>query len=206
MAKPAITKRAVKAAALTYAELDTNFQNLADATVTITGGSTAVTSDLNGNISLVAGTNVTITGDNSAKTITINSSAGSGTVNNGSSGRFAFYPSAGTTVDDTSTLSVVSGIVTMGSNLNLNGNYLSSGGVGNILVDDDIQFNTGEGPFVASGGQLLCRGGDITLQVTNNPGLELKGITTGTPSNTSTPTGYVKLIINSSTRYIPYYT
>ena len=36
MAKPAITKRAVKAAALTYAELDTNFQNLADATVTVT--------------------------------------------------------------------------------------------------------------------------------------------------------------------------
>jgi hypothetical protein len=71
MAKPAITKRAVKAAALTYAELDTNFQNLADATLTLTGGSTAVSADLNGNITLVAGTGVTITGDNSAKTITI---------------------------------------------------------------------------------------------------------------------------------------
>jgi hypothetical protein len=71
MAKPAITKRAVKAAALTYAELDTNFQNLADATLSLTGGSTAVTADLNGNITLVAGTGVTITGDNSAKTITI---------------------------------------------------------------------------------------------------------------------------------------
>jgi hypothetical protein len=77
MAKPAITKRATKAAALTYAELDTNFQNLADATVSITGGSTAVTADLNGNITLVAGTNVTITGNNTAKTITINSSGGS---------------------------------------------------------------------------------------------------------------------------------
>jgi hypothetical protein len=71
MAKPAITKRAVKAAALTYAELDTNFQNLADATLSLTGGSTAVIADLNGNITLVAGTGVTITGDNSAKTITI---------------------------------------------------------------------------------------------------------------------------------------
>jgi hypothetical protein len=71
MAKPTITKRAVKAAALTYAELDTNFQNLADATLTLTGGSTAVTADLNGTITLVAGTGVTITGDNSAKTITI---------------------------------------------------------------------------------------------------------------------------------------
>ena len=81
MAKPAITKRAVKAAALTYAELDTNFQNLADATVSITGGSTAVTADLNGNITLVAGTNVTITGDNTAKTITITSSGGTGLTN-----------------------------------------------------------------------------------------------------------------------------
>lgn len=78
MAKPAITKRAVKAAALTYAELDTNFQNLADATITVTAGSggTAVTSDLNGNITLVAGTNVTLTGNNTAKTVTINSSGG----------------------------------------------------------------------------------------------------------------------------------
>jgi hypothetical protein len=75
MAKPAITKRAVKAAALTYAELDTNFQNLADATLSLTGGSTAVTADLNGNITLVAGTGVTITGDNSAKTITISNAS-----------------------------------------------------------------------------------------------------------------------------------
>lgn len=78
MAKPAITKRAVKAAALTYSELDTNFQNLADATISLTAGSggTQVTSDLNGNITLVAGTNVTLTGDNTAKTVTINSSGG----------------------------------------------------------------------------------------------------------------------------------
>ena len=78
MTKPSITKRAVKDAALTYAELDQNFQNLADATVTITAGTggTAVTADLNGTITLVAGTNVTLTGDNTAKTITINSSGG----------------------------------------------------------------------------------------------------------------------------------
>jgi len=74
MAKPAITKRSVKGAALTYAELDTNFQNLADATVSITAGTggTQVTSDLNGNITLVAGTNVTFTGNNTTKEITIN--------------------------------------------------------------------------------------------------------------------------------------
>jgi hypothetical protein len=77
MAKPSITKRSVKAAALTYAELDTNFQNLADATVSLTAGTggTAVASDLNGNITLVAGTGITLSGDNTAKTVTINSSS-----------------------------------------------------------------------------------------------------------------------------------
>ena len=64
MAKPTITTRASKGAALTYTELDTNFSNIKDATITITGGATAVTADLNGTITLVAGTNVTITGNN----------------------------------------------------------------------------------------------------------------------------------------------
>jgi len=78
MAKPSITKRLSKGAALNYTELDNNFQNLADATITLRAGTggTNVTADLNGNITLVAGTNVTLTGDNTAKTITINSSAG----------------------------------------------------------------------------------------------------------------------------------
>jgi hypothetical protein len=74
MAKPVIIKRQVKAAALTFTELDTNFQNLRDATVTLTAGTggTNVVSDLNGTITLVAGTGITLTGDNTAKTITIN--------------------------------------------------------------------------------------------------------------------------------------
>ena len=101
MAKPAITKRVTKAAALSYSELDTNFQNLADATITLTAGSggTAVVSDLNGNITLVAGTGVTLTGNNTAKTITINT-AGTGTVNSGVDKRIPFYSGTGTTLDD----------------------------------------------------------------------------------------------------------
>lgn len=83
MTKPAITKRSVKGAALTYNELDTNFQNLQDATVSITAGSggTQVTSDLNGNITLVAGTGVSLSGDNTAKTITITSTTTGGVTN-----------------------------------------------------------------------------------------------------------------------------
>lgn len=75
MTKPVITFRNVKGTFLTFTELDTNFTNLRDATITLqahTGG-TNVVSDLNGVITLVAGTGVTITGDNTAKTITINS-------------------------------------------------------------------------------------------------------------------------------------
>jgi hypothetical protein len=73
MTKPAITKRSVKGAALTYAELDTNFQNLDDATITLQAGTggTNVVSDLNGVITLVAGNNITLAGNNTAKTLTI---------------------------------------------------------------------------------------------------------------------------------------
>ena len=82
MAKPAITKRVTKGSALTYAELDTNFDNLRDATVSLTAGTggTAVVSDLNGNITLVAGTGISLSGDNTAKTLTVtNSSPGGNT-------------------------------------------------------------------------------------------------------------------------------
>jgi hypothetical protein len=80
MTKPAITKYSVKGSPLTTSELDTNFQNIVDATVSVTAGSggTQVTSDLNGNITLVAGSGITLAGNNTAKTITITSSGGGG--------------------------------------------------------------------------------------------------------------------------------
>lgn len=210
MPKPSITKRTVKGAALTYSELDTNFQNLADATVTITGGSTAVTADLNGNITLAAGSNVTITGNNTTKTITISSTAsgGSGTVSNGTSGNFAYYPSTGTTVDDTEALKLVGSNVTLGSGIDfdLNGRVLKSTNT-NIRMGDDALFQDGEGPVVAGAGTLLCRGGNIQLQYTGDPGLVLQGaIVNQTPSNTSTPAAWLKITVNGSTRYIPLYT
>ena len=78
MAKPSITLRADTAPyPVTFDQLDQNFTNLRDATVSITAGTggTEITTDLNGNITLVAGTNISLTGDNTAKTITINSTA-----------------------------------------------------------------------------------------------------------------------------------
>ena len=60
MAKPAITKRAVKAAALTYAELDTNFQNIVDSTISVAGDSgTTQSLDLNDTLTVSGGTGLT---------------------------------------------------------------------------------------------------------------------------------------------------
>jgi len=143
MAKPAITKRAVKAAALTYAELDTNFQNLADATVSITAGTggTQVTADLNGNITLVAGTNVTISGDNTAKTITINSSGG-GDLN----------------VNTITVGNNVSGQVLIQNASNNSGIQLSSNGGGSITF-----YDAGNCLFQASGELSITATNGITL-------------------------------------------
>ena len=83
MTKPAITFKNIKTTPLTQAELDTNFENLRDATFTLTAdtGGTPVVSDLNGVITLVAGAGVTLTGDNGAKTITIDAGAANLTSN-----------------------------------------------------------------------------------------------------------------------------
>lgn len=73
MPKPIITNRVTQGTALTYAQLDTNFSNLQDATFTLKAGTggTDVVSELNGTVTLVAGSGVTLTGNNTAKTVTI---------------------------------------------------------------------------------------------------------------------------------------
>ncbi len=60
MAKPSVTLRSTKASALTYAELDTNFTNLRDATISVTDGSNTAILDLNDTLT-VEGTNITVT-------------------------------------------------------------------------------------------------------------------------------------------------
>ena len=140
MAKPSITKRSTKGAALTYTELDNNFDNLKDATITLTAGTagTAVTADLNGNITLVAGTGVTLAGDNTAKTITITASGGS------SSNAFATIAVAGQSnveADSTTdTLTLVAGTgITLTTNASSDTvtitNSVGSGWVGTAASD-----------------------------------------------------------------------
>lgn len=184
MAKPSVTTRTTKGAALTYSELDANFTNLRDATLTLTAGTggTAVTADLNGTITLVAGTNITLTGDNSAKTITITATGTSGLAIDGTSGDYE-----------------------CAADIDLNGYVIRSSST-NIQVSDDILFPDGTGPFVSGSGTLLCRvgtGGTIEFQGNN---IKFSSVNTGTPGNTTAPTHWMQVVVNNYTRYIPLYT
>jgi hypothetical protein len=140
MAKPTITKRSTKGAALTYTELDNNFDNLKDATITLTAGTagTAVTTDLNGNITLVAGTGITLAGNNTSKTITITASGGS------SSNAFATIAVAGqSNVEADSTTDTLTLVAGTGITLTTNAtsdtvtitNSVGSGWVGTAASD-----------------------------------------------------------------------
>ena len=148
MTKPSITKRSVKGAALTYNELDDNFQNLKDATLTITAGSggTAVVADLNGTITLVAGTGISFTGDNSAKTITVTSSAGISNV-----------------VEDTTPQ--------LGGNLDVNGHILTSTSNGNIELNPD---GTGQVRLIADDIVIGDGTGTVTLNTNSGQILQLR--------------------------------
>lgn len=76
MAKPSVTTRTTKGSPLSYSELDTNFENLRDATLTVTDGTNSTAIDLNGTIEFTAGANMTVT--ESGGVITLASSGGSG--------------------------------------------------------------------------------------------------------------------------------
>lgn len=216
MPKPSITKRSSKGSALTYTELDNNFQNLSDATVSLTAGTggTAVTADLNGNITLVAGSNVTITGDNTAKTITIAATGGGGSGNSfttiavsGQSNVVADSSTdtltlvAGTGISLTTNASTDTVTITNSANaLAVNpssgdyelaadldlNGYIIRSNNTNIQVADDIAFPSGSGPLATANGILLCRGGTIKLEYTGDPGFELAGAITNATPSNTT--------------------
>jgi hypothetical protein len=70
MTKPAITSRATKGLALTYNELDTNFANLRDSVITVTGDTGTITNNLNDSFKISGG--VALTSSVASTTLTIN--------------------------------------------------------------------------------------------------------------------------------------
>lgn len=70
MAKPSITKRTTKGAALTYSELDTNFQNLQDATISIDADGNVIVLDLNDSLTLTPGEGISFSVSGNELTIT----------------------------------------------------------------------------------------------------------------------------------------
>lgn len=70
MAIPAITLRNSKGSALTFTEMDTNLQNLANANVTLTAGGTTTTIALNSGFTLSPGSGIDIANSSGNVTIT----------------------------------------------------------------------------------------------------------------------------------------
>lgn len=74
-------------------------------------------------------------------------------------------------------------------------------GTGATVIDGDNSRIYADGA-----GGIILGGATQTGEIDIASQLRLSSQSTGTPSNTTTPTGYIEIIINGTTRYMPYYT
>ena len=187
--------------------------------VAVAGQSTITTSGGNGTLTLVAGGNVTITTNATASSVTINSTGGGITqVSDDTSpdlggdlnvGPYNITATGYAYVGVNDTLIALSAVGAMAGDTSFSGNSVSM----SMSTSSTARIGTNN---VSSGNpngvDLMITAEEIsltpwnaskTVAITN---LELEFQSTGTPANTSTPTGYINVKINGTTRYIPYYT
>ena len=130
MTKPVIKTRVSNGVALTYAELDTNFTNLRDATIGVSDGTNTHQFNLNDTIQFTAGSNVTLS---------VNPTTGAITIAAGNSGNN--LPRGIVYTEDTNSTSVQ-----IGRTGDLE-NYLSS--VGQFVIEGDGgSITLGNGAYV----------------------------------------------------------
>lgn len=182
--------------------------------VAVSGQDTVVYAGSNGTLTLVAGDNITLATNNTAKSVTITSAGGELVndttpqlggdldVNNwqikNTAGSYvgindpvrayaiSTHPSGDSSFASNS--AAISMVTSNTAQITTNNYSLNNpSGVRFDIYSDGFRFNTWSGPA------------EIDY-------LALPSQPTGTPTNTTTPTGWIQISINGTTRYMPYYT
>jgi hypothetical protein len=186
-------------------------------TISVAGQSDVVADSTSDILTFAGGTGITITTTPGSDTITF--------TNSGIPNSFATISVAGqsSVVADSSTdtLTLAAGTgITITTNATTDTITVASGFNQSLNTTDDVVFDTvtattltsngvGTPTYTSAGDFIFTTGNNIGALVLNGD-LEMTGAmtiasTTGTPSNTSTPTGWLKITVGSNVRYLPLY-